>query len=535
MRFNGVRALRAATVLILMAMLTALCAPLAGAQTSPPTCSQYYTVRAGDTWNTVAAQTGISAAELRKANAAAVRPNGWLYVGDRLCIPTQARGEGYWYQVKRGDTWNTVAKATGVPVRELWNANAGLLNAKLWLYAGQQIWVPGPKPQAASAATPTPTATATATAQKVRPATATPTATSAAASNAPAADCPAALDDYPDAIIHYLDTPGNALPELRAWLAACHAIADAGGAVQAALQTPRSADIIVALQDPAHLPPDGSGQLLVFNAGPKGYALAHRARSTGSVAIIKAADINADGKPDIAWTDTTCGAHTCFSTLFVDSWTGRGYEDWIAGEPTIASAEYRFEDVTVEGSGQEILVYGGVIQSAGAGPQRAWTETYLSAQGAPYDLDKQQYDASPCLYHMILDANTAFAAWKTEGFEPAVEAYQAAVDDEAAEACGNIKDELATLRDFARFRLLVSQVAAGQTAQAPEVIGQIKTRALATAAKTFYDAYRSSGSVIQACRDVTAYAQNTPAAWQFLSDWGYANPSFTPEDLCPIG
>jgi hypothetical protein len=275
--------------------------------------------------------------------------------------------------------------------------------------------------------------------------------------------------------------------------------------------------------------------LLIYNAGMEGYALAHRANSTGSVALIEAADINADGKADVIWTDTTCGAHTCFSTLFVDIWTGKAYEDWIAGEPTTASAEFRFEDVAPEGSGQEILIHGGVIGSVGAGPQRPWTETYLSADGAGYELYMQQYDSSDCLYHKILDANTAFNKWKTEGFEVAVEAYQAAIDDQAAEACGNIRDEMNTLRDFARFRVVVSLTAAGQAAQAPNIIAQIKTPALADTAKTFYDAYRASGSVIQACRAVTAYAQKTPASWQFLSDWGYANPSFTPEDLCPLG
>jgi hypothetical protein len=219
----------------------------------------------------------------------------------------------------------------------------------------------------------------------------------------------------------------------------------------------------------------------------------------------------------------------------VDSWTGKAYEDWIAGEPTTASAEFRFEDVAPEGSGKEILIHGGVIGSVGAGPQRSWTETYLSSEGGAYNLYKQQYDPSECLYHKILDANITFNNWKTEGFEAAVEAYRAAVDDKTAEACGSIRDELNTLRDFARFRLVVSQVAAGQASQAPKIIAQIKAPALAGAARIFYDAYRASGSVIQACGDATTYAQNTPASWQFLSDWGYANPSFAPEDLCPVG
>lgn len=520
------RHLHLIAVLALLALLV-LPALANAANDPPPACSgNYYTVRVGDTWSSVSRHTGVTVAELKRLNPNAVRPNNWLWIGDRLCIPAPQAAEGSWYQVKPGDTWNTVARATGLSVRELWRANPALIDRLYWLYIGQRVWVPAaspaatPTPEAQASITPTPEATET-------PAPTTP---------APTADgCAANLAGYPDLILAYLNTAGNTPAGLNDWLTQCGAITgDPDAVTTAAIQSETSTDLIVTLHDPALPPPDGSGLFLVYHSSASGYVLAHQAESTGSAALLIASDLNADQKPDLVWADTSCGAHTCFTTLHVDSWDGTAYVDWIAGEPTIASAEYRFEERETAGSGLEIVVYGGVIGSVGAGPQRAWTETYISANGAPYTLFKQVYDPSTCLYHAILDANAAFANWSTDGFDPAIAAYTAAITDQTLTACGTISDELATLRDFARFRLTVALVGNGQRADAQSTLAQIATPALRGAANTFYTAYLSSGSIIQACRNTETYAQATPASWQFLADWGYANPTFAPEDLCPL-
>ena len=511
------------------------------------------------------------------------RGNGWLYLGDRVCVPgpqqSTGQGQGTWYTVKPGDTWNIIARATGIPVRTLLNANAGLVNPQLWLYVGQRVWIPAATtagtavtatatPTAAApaiaatevitptvvveavptempTATPMPTATAAPTATAVPtdtpeptavPATATPTPAAAAQATA-AGTCPAKLDEYSAAVLAHLNTAGNTVESLKAWLVSCNALAaNAEGLSEAALANPQSADLVLTMHDPANPPPAGRGQILVYHAGAQGYELAYEAKGAGTVALMKSGDLNGDKQADLVWTDTVCGAHTCFSTLHVSTWDGKAYQDWMEGEdPTIAAAEYKFADTLSDGTGQEITVHGGVISSAAAGPQRPWTETYISPNGGPYSLLTLEYDDSACLYHKLLDANSAFASWSVEGFEPAVEAYKGVIADQASIACGTaVKDELSTLRDFARFRLVVASVGAGQAVEAQKLVGQIKTPALAGAAKTFYDAYKASGSIIQACRDTTTYAKKTPTAWRFLADWGYANPTFTAVEFCPL-
>jgi hypothetical protein len=318
-------------------------------------------------------------------------------------------------------------------------------------------------------------------------------------------------------------------------LVTCGALEEGqGGITEASLQSPKSADVVLTINDQASQPPDAVGLLLAYHAGPKGYTLARTVEGSGLVTLLRAGDVNADGRGDLAWSNTTCGAHTCFSTLSVESWDGTSYQNWLAGESAMASAEYAFKDAGIEGTGEEIIAHGGVIGSTGAGPQRAWTETYASVKGAPYTLMSQIYDKSSCLYHAILDANVAFDDWAARGFEPAIAAYQAAIDDRTLTTCWTLADEAAVLRDFARFRVVVADVADGLAGQAATVSKQITQPALQGAAKAFLDSYKASGSIIQACRDTTTYAKANPDSWQFLADWGYANPTFVAEELCPL-
>jgi LysM repeat protein len=531
---------------LLVALLGLLILPaLVQADNNPPE-GYYYTVRQGDTWSNVSHRTGVSVAELKRLNPQAIHPKGWLWVGERLLIPGKppqveppktetpkaepSKATGYWYQVRPGDTWNTVARATGVSVRDLWRANPGLMNRQQWLYLGQRVWIPAAPPTAAApaASVATPAAPAVTSAPS---AAATP-----APSAAVAAGCPATFVGYPDAILERLNTSGKTLNDLQAWLAACGALAEgSSGVTLAALQSPKIADVLVAIVDPAAATSEAKGALAVYHAQPQGgYTLAHTFDGKGVITLLLADDINADGKSDLVWADTTCGAQACFSTLAVESWDGAGYKAWIAGDPTMAGAEYAFQEVLPEGRGEEILIHGGVIESPDAGPQRGWTEIYASLNGEPYALASQTYDKSVCLYHAIQDADALLGSWAKGGFDPAIAAYQGVLDDPTLTACWTVKDEVPLLKDFARFRLVVSHVAGGQSGKAAAVAAQIEQPALKGAADAFLKSYKASGSIIQACRDTTTYAKANPTAWQFLADWGLANPTFAPEDLCPL-
>ncbi len=553
---------RYVAALVLLALALAISpASISQASSAAQTgsCSgYYYTVVTGDTWSVISRKVSVTVAELKAANPQAVRTNNWVLLGEKLCVPgagptaTPAPSKGYWYQVKSGDTWNSVSRATGVPVQALQQANSALMNQQGWLYVGQRLWVPAPDAPAATApasATPVPATPPPGTPPTEAP-TSTPTATAAAspaaspeasataeATGLPPApsDCPEALTDYPAVISAMIDDAADPVEELDGWLSGCPvAVPDGGNVLLAPRDAGQPEALIVTLYDASAGRTSPAGLLLVYHKTAQAYTSTLTVASTSRVELLDASDLNEDGLPDLAYSETACGTHTCFGTLSVLSWDGESYVDWIDGMPTMAGPEYAFEDLSDEGQGKEITLHGGVIESLSAGPQRPWTETYASVGGAAYALLSHEYDASACLYHRILDANAAFDTWPEEGFDAAIEAYEAALVDNSAEACGAIEDEVSTLQDFARFRLIVAHVAAGNATESVKLVTQVNHPGLRAAATAFMTSYRTSGSVIQACRDTNRAAEVDTTSWQFLADWGYANPSFTAQELCPV-
>ena len=125
--------------------------PIALAQSVTPVTpgGYYYVVQIGDRWAEIAARNGLTLAQLQAANPTLLRPGDVLWPGDRLFIPVAspppgAPVSGYWYTVQAGDTWQIVARDTGVPVPDLWYANPAQLYQRRWLYIGTRLWIPAP-------------------------------------------------------------------------------------------------------------------------------------------------------------------------------------------------------------------------------------------------------------------------------------------------------------------------------------------------------------------------------------------------------
>jgi LysM repeat protein len=559
--------------------------------TPPAPAGNYYVVQIGDNWSIVAWRNGLTLYQLRAANPQVLRPGDVLWPGDRLFIPlapgAQAAGAapsrtGYWYITRQGDTWQTVARDVGVTVLDLWHANPGQLNSGRTLYPGVRLWVPAAPPS------PTPSAVARTKAPVVRP-TGTPKAAPvpAATVSSPAipptvsgsgtTGCPGQFGDYPAAIAGRLNVANTTADSVRSWLAACGAVSDEHGAVmEASIQSQASDDYLVILSDPSDTEANSPDRLLVYHGQPTGYSLAGVAQGQGKIAVLRVDDINGDGQTDIVWTDTACTGATCRSTLFVDSWDGTAYRSSIEGQPVTPAAQYSFQPVPGSNT------YAIVIRSSSSGASQPETVTYVSTAGGLYHplpaAASQQVGptlaptraaataappsppeppipavqnatatpttpaganaapatpaAAACLWDRVESADQTFDSWPSTGFAPAIQAYQAAVDDTASIACGQVKDELTLLRDFARVRLMVALSGDGKIAQTSAIRDQISTPALKGAADAFLSSYQDSHSLIQACRDASAYAKARPESWQFMVDLGDAK--FTADDVCPL-
>ncbi len=109
-------------------------------------CGYWYPVRWGQTLASISRATGVSAAAIAQANGLA-NPN-YIRAGQSLWIPCAPPPPppppscGYWYRVHWGDTLNSIAWRSGVSAWAIAQANR-LYNPN-YIYAGQALWIPCP-------------------------------------------------------------------------------------------------------------------------------------------------------------------------------------------------------------------------------------------------------------------------------------------------------------------------------------------------------------------------------------------------------
>ncbi len=114
-----------------------------GSETSVEKQSGYtYTVQRGDSWGTVAQENGVSVTALKDANPNAVRDTDWLIVGDELTIPAEQSKPKKTYTVKAGESWNSIAETLDIPVSELKAANPRSIRTNEVLFLGEKLTVP---------------------------------------------------------------------------------------------------------------------------------------------------------------------------------------------------------------------------------------------------------------------------------------------------------------------------------------------------------------------------------------------------------
>jgi LysM repeat protein len=478
------------------------------------TCSgQWYRIQQGDSWSKLAQRTGLSVAALKAANpAAASHPQGWLIVGQTLCLPQgtaiapteqPAGPDAFPVTVRRGDSWAVLAGRYGVNMAALQAANPQAVRASQVLRPGDRILIP-----------------------------ITPAMTERF-------DCGGDLSSTASGAAQVLTEWNGSVEMLQSYLAHCGLLAGERGAVQqAAVRGEATPDVVLALVDP--LADDGGplGVLAVLGAGPLGWEVVYLSGLAADVDLLALDDVNDDGNPDIVWSDTTCGARACFTTVHVSSYVDGDVRSWVNGSTTMASASISLQDVMPQGSGQELFIQGGVIGTVAAGPQRPMEATWASLAGGPYVLVQQSYAASFCLYHHIIDADAAMLSGLHDDYAAASAAYRAAADDPRLVACWIRPNEVDELRAYALYRLAMAYAYGDDRAAAEAVVEELASRypndPLAELARLWWTSYRTARDDAAACAVAETFARRNPDTWQRLADYGFANPAFSAEMLCPL-
>lgn len=354
---------------------------------------------------------------------------------------------------------------------------------------------------------------------------------------------PGPLADYPAKALAFLDR-GGTREQLDAQLYAAGVENQPIGVVEADFTADGKHDVVISLFDPASsmYPPAGLLGVYVCTGGrfTLAYSLA-AGQFEGGPKIWVAQDLNADGAADLLVSTTTCGAHTCFDTMQILVWNGATFENRLAG-PT-DELPYPAAQVTdADGDGIFTLeVTGSGFGSVGAGPQRAitWIWGYDAASGRWV---KTGEVAGPSNFrlHVLHDADAALSRGE---LDVALVLYSRVTSDPTLEDWLDPAAEQATLGAYARYKTMVVYLLKGQLDLAQAVLtdllaafpGETSQHAYAVLAGQVHGAFLAGGADA-ACAAATAYAADHGA--QVLEPlgsiyFGYANPDYTPEEMCP--
>ena len=372
---------------------------------------------------------------------------------------------------------------------------------------------------------------------------------------------PADFGDYPDAIAAYLTEVGDAAlgPPCLAELLAAWQMPPApqpelspvasilvDGCLLANTDADSDLEVVVALT----FVPDGDAtasgvlsNIAVFDRSDGAFVPAFQTaagaidRFPGLVPtmVLIIADVNGDGAVDIVYVETFCGAHTCTHTVHSVSSDGTAYIKLTPDEGlSMETADVLLEDRDGDGV-QEIVLHGGTISSVGAGVQRTRTEVY-AWNGVLYELAETIFDASGLLYFAIRAADLLFDAGD---YAAAADAYRGALADGSLAESGFQENERAELSAYAVFRIALSQLAAGGSqADAIAALEQPLAAYAGTVnvglGEVFAVAYSNAGDLHVACLAVRDHITANLDGFQAVWEYGYANPTFDAENVCPF-
>lgn len=377
---------------------------------------------------------------------------------------------------------------------------------------------------------------ATLTGPTSTPSPSPPTATPAPVLSPTPASCPLIQDLVPpvrtgdlegdlDALESYLDQGGD--PDLVP-------LEPQESRLRGDLTGDGSAEMIFGLLDPesSQIPPEGRMVIFTCRAGRVDRLYQYTPGEWYGLELIAATDLTTDGVVDLIFSDVSCGAHTCWHTPYVWSWVGSDFVNHVTEALQFPYPVYEIQDGT-------LVVVSGGIGSVGAGPQRPLTTT-LAWDGGTIAVTDENSGAPAYRYHALLDGDVAFAA----GDLPAAQAlYERVLQDETLTAWGAYtppEEEHQWLRALGRWRLLILNAYQGLDAGAEAHTTALTTDyqpgmpgyPLVALAERFWRAYQRDGDAEAACR-YALDADESEALLNFLNGFGYANPLFESDDLCP--
>ena len=246
--------------------------------------------------------------------------------------------------------------------------------------------------------------------------------------------------------------------------------------------------------------------------------------------VMTVVDVTGDGRRDIMYGETACGADTCTTIVRVLVRDGDGYRNAAVDIAVPTATSFGFDDVTGDGV-PDLTIEGGTFGSVRAGPVRAFQFVY-SAVGGNFAEIARVGLPTPYLVWIIADGNSAFDAGDYVG---ALALYgQAASDGSLEEWAPGAGPELMAL---AQLRASITQLRLGD-ATAATSLAQLASAgggligALGTA---YLSAIIAQPDPAIGCAALNDALAPRVAEWDaFWEQFGFGLPPFTSQQLCPF-
>jgi hypothetical protein len=247
-----------------------------------------------------------------------------------------------------------------------------------------------------------------------------------------------------------------------------------------------------------------------------------------------AGDLSGDGVTDLVVGWETCGAHTCYQEL--DAVMAKG--STLVRAPFDPTLDLPYPEVRFLPDGR-LAVTGTGIASVGAGPFRQITRAWSwEAEQQVFVVDTEALEAPRFRIHALLDGE---AAARGGDWDLALDLYHRVVMDDALLDWADPLSERANLTGYSMYRIVVAYASKGDQGDAKVAYGILQNqypdgslgKAYAELATAFWDAYTPAGDLEVGCRAARAFAESHRAEILDPLFFGYANPTYTPGDVCP--
>ncbi|MBZ0308105.1 MAG: hypothetical protein K8I82_18710 [Anaerolineae bacterium] len=356
---------------------------------------------------------------------------------------------------------------------------------------------------------------------------------------------PASFDDFNDTIGVYLSN-GGASSVLENTLRIWGAITDQGGFVQANtdLTGDKIPEIVVNVFNPYTYNPEAvlnAGQLLVYGCDNHGYRLLYATPGNPGLALPvfhRLGDMNADVKAELVFDIQSCSTTYCTREGYILSWNPvvGTFDSLNTGQMLSINGRMGVVDIDSDGI-LEITVSSAPPGSPTSGPTRGTVDVW-DWTGANYVLAVRVPDESRYRIHALHDADSELL---NDNVRASIAGYESVRSGENLFPWA-LPSESDNLRAFATFRLMTAYARLGNSNRSRQFLDSLLSEnpegspgAVYTAmGQAFFDVYIAGGGSSGGCQAALAVAASRPEALSFLNSYGYANRSYTLNELCPF-